>query len=140
MTPSIDYQQAGVNIDEADRAVASIRGMARRTFTQAVLTDIGSFGGGYALKGYRNPVLVSSADVAKWATAHGFTLLGDIVVDGYDRVAMPRQSGKPAVFGVLDMSGVLEITDPERFLAKLRQGFGRARAFGCGLMLIRRVS
>jgi len=62
MTPSIDYQQAGVNIDEADRAVASIRGMARRTFTQAVLTDIGSFGGGYALKGYRNPVLVSSAD------------------------------------------------------------------------------
>src|SRR5437660_6571668 len=62
MTPSFDYQQAGVNIDEADRAVASIRGLARRTFTKAVLTDIGSFGGGYALRGYRNPVLVSSAD------------------------------------------------------------------------------
>jgi phosphoribosylformylglycinamidine cyclo-ligase len=27
-----------------------------------VLTDIGSFGGGYLLKGYRDPVLVSSAD------------------------------------------------------------------------------
>ena len=62
MTTPIDYQQAGVSIDEADRAVASIRGMARRTFTKAVLTDIGSFGGGYALKGYKNPVLVSSAD------------------------------------------------------------------------------
>ncbi len=59
---SISYKQAGVNIDEADRAVASIRTMARRTFTPAVLTDIGSFGGGYRLKGYRDPVLVSSAD------------------------------------------------------------------------------
>ena len=59
---SISYKQAGVNIDEADRAVASIRTMARRTFTSAVLTDIGSFGGGFQLKGYKNPVLVSSAD------------------------------------------------------------------------------
>lgn len=59
---SISYKQAGVNIDEADRAVASIRTMARRTFTSAVLTDIGSFGGGYRLRGYRDPVLVSSAD------------------------------------------------------------------------------
>src|SRR5689334_12980848 len=58
----IGYKQAGVNIDEADRAVASIRTMARRTFSKAVLTDIGSFGGGYLLKDYRNPVLVSSAD------------------------------------------------------------------------------
>ena len=78
--------------------------------------------------------------LARQGEAHGFALRGDVVVDGYDRVAMPRQRGKPAVFGVLDMSGVVEITDPERFLAKLRQGFGRARAFGCGLMLIRRVS
>src|SRR2546425_6246442 len=59
---SIGYKQSGVNIDEADRAVSSIRTMARRTFTPGVLTDIGSFGGGYLLKGYRNPVLVSSAD------------------------------------------------------------------------------
>jgi phosphoribosylformylglycinamidine cyclo-ligase len=59
---SISYKQAGVNIDEADRAVASIRTMARRTFTSAVLTDIGSFGGGYRLQGYKDPVLVSSAD------------------------------------------------------------------------------
>jgi phosphoribosylformylglycinamidine cyclo-ligase len=36
--------------------------MARKTFTSGVLTDIGSFGGGFALKGYREPVLVSSAD------------------------------------------------------------------------------
>jgi phosphoribosylformylglycinamidine cyclo-ligase len=58
----IGYKQAGVNIDEADRAVRAIRGMARKTFTSGVLTDIGSFGGGYLLKGWRNPVLISSAD------------------------------------------------------------------------------
>ncbi len=58
----IGYRDAGVNIDEADRAVASIRKMARATFNGSVLTDIGSFGGGYLLKGYRDPVLVSSAD------------------------------------------------------------------------------
>jgi phosphoribosylformylglycinamidine cyclo-ligase len=58
----IGYKQAGVNIDEADAAVNSIREMARRTFTKNVLTDIGSFGGGFLLKGFRQPVLVSSAD------------------------------------------------------------------------------
>jgi phosphoribosylformylglycinamidine cyclo-ligase len=58
----IGYKQAGVNIDEADAAVGSIREMARKTFTKNVLTDIGSFGGGYLLKGFRQPVLVSSAD------------------------------------------------------------------------------
>src|SRR5271169_2306657 len=58
----IGYKQAGVNIDEADEAVHSIRDMARKTFTKNVLTDIGSFGGGFLLKGYREPVLVSSAD------------------------------------------------------------------------------
>jgi phosphoribosylformylglycinamidine cyclo-ligase len=58
----IRYQDAGVSINEADRAVASIRGLARKTFNSSVLTDIGSFGGGFLLKGYREPVLVSSAD------------------------------------------------------------------------------
>src|ERR1700724_977108 len=58
----IGYTSAGVNIDEADKAVASIRTMARETFSKNVLTDIGSFGGGFALKGYKDPVLVSSAD------------------------------------------------------------------------------
>ncbi len=59
---SIRYKNAGVSIEEADRAVASIRTMARSTFNGNVLTDIGSFGGGFHLRGYRDPVLVSSAD------------------------------------------------------------------------------
>jgi phosphoribosylformylglycinamidine cyclo-ligase len=62
MSKRITYKKAGVNIDEANRAVASIRTMARRTFTPNVLTDIGSFGGGFRLRGYDDPVLISSAD------------------------------------------------------------------------------
>ena len=51
-----------MNIDEADRAIALIRKHARATFSRSVLTDIGSFGGGYLLSGFKRPVLVSSAD------------------------------------------------------------------------------
>lgn len=58
----IQYKDAGVSIDEADRAVARIRVMARKTFTRGVLTDIGSFGAGYRLAGWKQPVLISSAD------------------------------------------------------------------------------
>jgi CRISPR system Cascade subunit CasE len=77
--------------------------------------------------------------LARQGEAHGFAPLGDAAVDGYASVRIPRTTGKPAVFGVLDISGVLEVRDPLAFLTRLSQGFGRARAFGCGLMLIRRV-
>lgn len=50
----------------------------------------------------------------------------------------PRR-GQPQ-FGILDLAGRIEIADPAAFLAQLSQGFGRAKAFGCGLMLIRRAA
>lgn len=56
------YKDAGVNIDEADHAVSRIRELARTTATRGVLTGIGSFGAGFELRGYKKPVLVSSAD------------------------------------------------------------------------------
>jgi phosphoribosylformylglycinamidine cyclo-ligase len=59
---SISYKQSGVNIDEADRAVASISKMARETFTRGVLTEIGSFGACFELPKMRKPVLISSVD------------------------------------------------------------------------------
>lgn len=58
----VRYQDSGVNIDEADRAVGYIRGLAQKTFSKSVLTGIGSFGGGFHLKGWKDPVLVSSID------------------------------------------------------------------------------
>jgi CRISPR system Cascade subunit CasE len=77
--------------------------------------------------------------LSRQGAVHGFEPEGLIAVDGYDRVVIPRATGRPAVFGMLDISGVLRVTDPTRFLAAQETGFGRARAFGCGLMLIRRV-
>jgi len=56
------YRDAGVDIDEADRAVGAIKKLARATFNRSVLTDIGSFGASYSLAGWKKPVLVSSAD------------------------------------------------------------------------------
>jgi len=56
------YKDAGVNIDEADRAVSFIKLHASKTLTPNVLTSIGSFGAGFSLKGWRDPVLISSAD------------------------------------------------------------------------------
>ena len=60
----VRYADAGVNIDEAHRAVALIKKLARRTFNRRVITDIGTFGAMYSLAGLRarQPVLVSSAD------------------------------------------------------------------------------
>jgi CRISPR system Cascade subunit CasE len=77
--------------------------------------------------------------LARQGEAHGFAPVGDADVDGYDSLRIPRAACKPMVFGVLDISGILQVQDPTRFLAQLIRGFGRARAFGCGLMLIRRL-
>ncbi len=49
----------------------------------------------------------------------------------------PRK-GQPQ-FGILELAGHLEVTDPASFIARVGLGFGRAKAFGCGLMLIRRT-
>ena len=44
----------------------------------------------------------------------------------------------PIHLGIVDLTGALTVTDPDAFTARLAKGFGRAKAFGCGLMLIRR--
>jgi CRISPR system Cascade subunit CasE len=75
---------------------------------------------------------------ARQGTAHGFRAEEGVGVDGYARLRIPRE-GKEAVLGVLDLQGVLVLEDPPAFLAALATGFGRGRAFGCGLMLIRRA-
>lgn len=47
--------------------------------------------------------------------------------------------GKVPVMGVGRCRGLLKVTDPAAFVAKVTTGFGKAKAFGCGLMLLRRV-
>jgi phosphoribosylformylglycinamidine cyclo-ligase len=64
MAESISYSDAGVSIDNANRAVAKIREFAKSTFNERTLTEIGSFGGMFsgAFPGMADPVLVASAD------------------------------------------------------------------------------
>lgn len=56
------YAAAGVDIEAADKAKELIKRHAHSTFRPEVLTDIGFFGGLFELKGYHQPVLVSSTD------------------------------------------------------------------------------
>jgi phosphoribosylformylglycinamidine cyclo-ligase len=61
----VDYKASGVDIDAGNETVRRIRGLARSTFTEGVLSDIGSFGGLFrmdAVHRHRDPVLVASAD------------------------------------------------------------------------------
>ena len=64
MSQSISYADAGVSIDNANRAVAKIRDLARSTFNEQTLTEIGSFGGMFSgmFPGMAEPILVASAD------------------------------------------------------------------------------
>ena len=64
MTTSSRYAEAGVDIDKANDFISQIKPMVSSTFRRGVLTDIGGFGGLFALGGHRyeDPVLVSSTD------------------------------------------------------------------------------
>jgi CRISPR system Cascade subunit CasE len=77
--------------------------------------------------------------LASQGTRAGFTLSAPPLIDGYAQIPVERKKGRPAGFSVLDFQGVLEVTDPAAFLAKMSAGFGSAKAFGNGLMLIRRA-
>ncbi len=61
---SITYADAGVNIDRAARTKQRIKYLAHKTFTRGVLSEIGGFGGLFAVdkEKYTDPVLVSSVD------------------------------------------------------------------------------
>ncbi len=62
--PTVTYADAGVYIERANRTKLRIKYLAHKTFTKGVLSDIGSFGGMFAVdkKKYKDPVLVSSVD------------------------------------------------------------------------------
>jgi phosphoribosylformylglycinamidine cyclo-ligase len=60
----ITYKDAGVDIEAGNEAVRQMKEHVRKTFRPEVLTDLGGFGGLFALdvKKYRKPVLVSGTD------------------------------------------------------------------------------
>jgi len=61
---AITYADAGVDIDRANRTKKRIKYLAHKTFTRGVLSEIGGFGGLFAVDKtkYVDPILVSSVD------------------------------------------------------------------------------
>jgi CRISPR system Cascade subunit CasE len=59
-------------------------------------------------------------------------------VAAYHTEKIPRSGKEPIELGLLDLAGDIIIETPELFLSALASGFGKAKGFGCGLMLIRR--
>ena len=57
-------------------------------------------------------------------------------VDGYTRHRLTTRKGAIHI-STLDFNGVLEVTDEARFALALTTGIGPAKAFGCGLLLVR---
>ena len=85
--PKLTYRDAGVDRVAAAGAKKRIRALVRSTFTENVVGDIGSFGGGFRLSvGDSNAVLVASADGVGTKLKIA-VMAGDYEGVGYDIVA-----------------------------------------------------
>nr|WP_298379535.1 type I-E CRISPR-associated protein Cas6/Cse3/CasE [uncultured Halomonas sp.] len=72
------------------------------------------------------------------AEGRGFALIGAPEVDAYRQHELHKATRRDAVqFSSVDYEGLLEVTDPGQLIETLAHGLGRAKAFGCGLMLVR---
>ena len=131
----IRYQDAGVSIDEADRAVSSVKKLARSTFTRHVLTEIGSFGACYALSGWKKPVLISSADgvgtklKVAFLTGRHDTVGEDLVNHCVNDIAV--QGARPLFFLDYFAVGKLDAAVAVKVISGIARG---CRANGCALI------
>lgn len=66
----------------------------------------------------------------------GVRIVKTVRVDGY---AQHRAERKEIIFSTVDFTGELEITSASEFRKTLLNGIGHAKAFGCGLLLVRRL-
>lgn len=77
----------------------------------------------------------------RWFERHGEqkgfkAWAASFALQGAERVRFMHRSG-PVTFEALEMSGLIEVTDPAVFGAGLLGGLGRSKAYGCGLMMLR---
>jgi phosphoribosylformylglycinamidine cyclo-ligase len=131
----IRYRDAGVSIDEADRAVSAIKKLARKTFTPGVLTEIGTFGACYSLAGWKKPVLISSADGVgtkvkiAFATGRHDTVGEDLVNHCVNDIAV--QGAVPLFFLDYYAAGKLDAAVTAAVVSGLARG---CKANGCALI------
>ncbi len=60
-------------------------------------------------------------------------------VEGYRQHRIARRGATAIRFSTLEFEGLLEVSEPKTFLERIASGFGPQKAFGCGLMLLRRA-
>ena len=66
--------------------------------------------------------------------------IDSLLADAYRRHrAYKRGQQRPIRYSTVDLSGMLTVVDCERMHAALLHGVGPAKAFGCGLLLVRSV-
>jgi phosphoribosylformylglycinamidine cyclo-ligase len=133
----MSYADAGVDISSADRSKQRIKMLARKTFNRQVLSEIGGFGGLFALdlERFPNPVLVSSADGVGTKLKVAFelgihhTVGQDLVNHCVNDIAV--QGATPLFFLDYLATGRLE----NEIVEKVVQGISEAcRANGCALI------
>jgi CRISPR system Cascade subunit CasE len=110
--------------------------MDRMRAEEAAAQLVGAEIAGRAERRLKAAEAASAEWLSRVGARDGFSLRG-VKLDAYRVETLPRR-GRSAKIGVCDLRGVLEVTDGGRFLARVLAGFGRAKAFGCGLMLLRR--
>lgn len=86
---------------------------------------------------------IADQEGRSWMMRQGETngfRLRQYVLDGYrtEQIGTPG-SWKNPQFGVLDLTGMIEVTDPVAFSKRILLGFGREKSYGCGLMMLRRA-
>jgi len=71
----------------------------------------------------------------------GFSVLPeDVELQGYQQHQVYKKKvGKPIKYSSVDFQGVMTVDDPDTLQKVLFDGIGKAKGFGCGLMLIRRI-
>ena len=61
-----------------------------------------------------------------------------VAVDGYEPLTIRHNAGGAVKLTAIEFDGMLTVRDPDTFLVRVARGFGRGKAFGLGLMLLRR--
>lgn len=133
----ITYADAGVDITRANRTKQRIKYLAHKTFTRGVLSEIGGFGGLFAVDKtkYSDPVLVSSVDgvgtklkIAFEMDLHS-TVGGDLVNHCVNDIAV--QGAAPLFFMDYLATGTLDPSTAE----KIVEGIADAcKHNGCALI------
>ncbi|MBK6796812.1 MAG: phosphoribosylformylglycinamidine cyclo-ligase [Acidobacteria bacterium] len=137
MSDSFTYKDAGVNIDAANIATSRIKKLAKTTFNENVMSEIGSFGGMFngSFMDVREPVLVASCDGVgtklKMAFATGIhnTIGHDLVAHCIDDILV--QGARPLFFMDYIATGKLDPDIIEKIIEGITKG---CREGNCALL------